>query len=103
MKTIIITLVITLIMVSGIACKEKSDLGEKPPSAAVDTEMTAQTVCPVMGGPIDKSFYTDYEGRRVYFCCQACVDAFKKDPQKYLKNLPAADKLDQKTSAPDAE
>ncbi len=46
--------------------------------------LKAQTVCPVMGGDIDKSVYADYEGRRVYFCCAGCIDDFKADPEKYL-------------------
>lgn len=29
---------------------------------------TAQTVCPVRGDKIDKNVYTDYQGKRVYFC-----------------------------------
>ena len=49
---------------------------------------TAQTQCPVLGGPIDKKVYLDYEGRRVYFCCEMCKTTFLKDPAKYLANLP---------------
>lgn len=47
----------------------------------------AQTVCPVMGGKIDKKFFADHEGRRVYFCCAGCVEPFKKDPEKFVKKL----------------
>lgn len=45
----------------------------------------AQTVCPVMSGKTNPNLYADYQGQRVYFCCPGCVDAFKKDPGKYLK------------------
>ncbi len=44
-----------------------------------------QTICPVLGGPIDKSIYTDYKGYRIYFCCSSCIDDFKKNPEKYMK------------------
>lgn len=47
----------------------------------------AQTTCPVMGGPINKEAFADHEGKRVYFCCPDCIEAFKKEPQKYLKKL----------------
>jgi YHS domain-containing protein len=30
--------------------------------------------------------YQDYKGRRYYFCCAGCPEAFKKDPAKYAKN-----------------
>ncbi len=46
-----------------------------------------QTNCPVMGGKIDKKVYMDYQGRRVYFCCSGCVQAFKKEPDKYIKKM----------------
>ena len=47
----------------------------------------AQENCPVMGNPIDKKVYADYKGKRVYFCCKMCIEAFEKDPDKYLKKF----------------
>jgi len=46
-----------------------------------------QTICPVMGGKINKEIYTDYEGKRVYFCCKGCIGEFKKNPAKHIKKL----------------
>ena len=46
-----------------------------------------QTTCPVMGGKINQDIYADYEGKRVYFCCDACISPFKKDPAKYISKL----------------
>jgi len=48
-----------------------------------------QENCPVMGGKINKSLYTDYNGKRIYFCCNACPEPFKKDPEKYIKKMEA--------------
>lgn len=47
----------------------------------------AQTICPVMGEKINRQFYVDHNGKRIYFCCGQCIDEFKKDPEKYLKKL----------------
>jgi YHS domain-containing protein len=47
----------------------------------------AQKICPVMGEPIDPNVYTDYEGRRIYFCCQSCKATFEKDPEKYVAKV----------------
>lgn len=58
-----------------------------------------QTTCPVSGEKLEeKTVFTDFEGRRVYFCCANCKGKFAKDPQKYLKNLdkPAAAPTDEK-------
>jgi YHS domain-containing protein len=44
--------------------------------------------CPVMPGrPVKEKFFVDYNGKRIYLCCAPCVKAFKKHPEKYLKNL----------------
>lgn len=47
----------------------------------------AQTLCPVMGDPINRKFYVDYKGYRIYFCCSSCPEEFKKNPEKYMKKL----------------
>jgi len=47
----------------------------------------AQTMCPVMGGKIDKAVYFDHAGKRVYFCCAGCPAQFKEDPEKYVKKM----------------
>lgn len=46
-----------------------------------------QTACPVLAGNIDKSVYADYQGKRIYFCCQGCDAEFMKNPEKYMKKL----------------
>jgi len=44
------------------------------------------TVCPVMGDPLDKDAYAFvYEGRQFKFCCDACLEDFQKDPDKFVK------------------
>lgn len=47
-----------------------------------------QTHCPVMGNPIDKKVFTEYRGKKVYFCCPACIEQFLAEPEKYLDKLP---------------
>jgi len=51
---------------------------------AQSQEAGSQTVCPVMGKPIDKEVYADYEGQRVYFCCKKCAAKFQDFPDRYL-------------------
>ncbi len=47
-----------------------------------------QTTCPIMGGAIDKNIFTEYKGKKVYFCCPDCKAKFQADPEKYVANLP---------------
>lgn len=64
---------------------------DEPPQQAAGGEpaVKVQTTCPVMGGNVNKDLYVDHEGKRVYFCCTACIAEFKKDPGKYVTKLQA--------------
>lgn len=54
-----------------------------------------QTTCPVSGEELDdKTHVVDYEGRRLYFCCNKCIKTFNEDPQKVLKSM---DKKEEKS------
>ncbi len=58
------------------------------PGAPADAAAASDTVtCPVLGTKGDKSKMIPYEyqDKTYYFCCQPCVDKFKQDPEKYLK------------------
>lgn len=48
---------------------------------------TPQTMCPVMGNPVNKDVYVDYKGHRVYFCCAGCDGTFLDDPDKFIKEM----------------
>jgi len=50
-------------------------------------EAPNQKMCPVIGGVVSKNVYTDYQGKRIYFCCPPCIPEFKKNPEKYMKKL----------------
>lgn len=50
-------------------------------------ELKPQTICPVMGGEINKNVYLDHQGQRVHFCCESCPKSFAKDPETYLKKM----------------
>jgi YHS domain-containing protein len=53
-----------------------------------------QKTCPISGETLeDRTVFSDYEGRRVYFCCGKCKDKFTANPQEYLKKMdtPAKD------------
>ena len=64
----------------------------KPAAAAAPAQPTAQTAeqtnCPIMGGPINKDIFVEYQGKKVYFCCKGCPDTFLANPEKYLSKLP---------------
>jgi hypothetical protein len=42
-------------------------------------------------GEMGKPITTNYLGQEIKFCCPDCVKDFKKDPDKYMKKLQAAE------------
>ncbi len=92
MLLLIALLVAGLIMVNGCKKSEPAAPPEPSPPAAEPEETAAvtieQTICPVMAGPINKDIFTDYEGKKVYFCCMGCKAKFEAEPQKYIADLP---------------
>ena len=56
-------------------------------SAVAFAKEPNQTKCPVLGNPVNKNVYTDYNGKRIYFCCPPCIKTFKKNPEKYIKQF----------------
>ena len=78
-------LLIGLIVLNG--CK-KTEPSETAKTETVAAEAIVQTMCPMEGTPIDKNFYTEYKGKKVYFCCADCIAKFEKEPEKYVGKLP---------------
>jgi Cu+-exporting ATPase len=70
-------------------CKSEPQPGKPStaPAAVMPKAEIAQKLCPVTGELINRNIFVDYDGRRIYFCCDMCPAQFKKDPEKFLKKL----------------
>jgi YHS domain-containing protein len=84
-------LIVTLLVISS--CQKKTEPAAAPPAPVTEanTAVSAaveQTMCPVMVMAIDKNIFTEYQGKKVYFCCPGCKGKFEKEPEKYLDKLP---------------
>lgn len=66
-------------------CEKCIEKVEKDPVVYLDKMegRKTQSTCPVMGGEIDKSAFSVYQGQKVYYCCPGCEKKFKADPAKY--------------------
>lgn len=62
-----------------------ADEAKEEVKKATPIELKNQTLCPVMGGEIDSTIYTDIQGQRVYHCCPMCTKDLKADPDKFFK------------------
>jgi YHS domain-containing protein len=91
-KTFFLTAGLTIIcLLVTIGCQKKTKPAAPPPTAEANVAAAAeveQKICPVMELPIDKSVFTIYQGKKVYFCCTNCKAEFEKNPEKYLSKLP---------------
>ena len=64
-------------------------LAQEPAADAKAGQEVVQSTCPVMlGNKIDPNIYTEYRGKKVYFCCAKCKAAFEANPERYLDRLP---------------
>ena len=81
MKQVILVMVAAM----GTSC---ASVRETSGTEGLKPEPGLQTTCPVMEGKrINSRLYVDYQGYRIYVCCNPCVKAFRKNPEKYLKRL----------------
>jgi len=44
----------------------------------------------VLGGDLGPAVEIHHNGQLIKLCCKSCVAKFNRDPEKYLKKLPAA-------------
>lgn len=79
-------LLVGLVLVSG--CEKESEPAAPPETKEVASAVGEQTTCPVMAGAINKTMFTEYKGKKVYFCCPGCKEKFEKEPEKYIAKLP---------------
>ena len=61
-------------------------------NAKVEAMPNGQKICPVMGQPVDPNVFVEYQGKKVYFCCDDCKADFLKNPEKYIAKLPQFEK-----------
>lgn len=78
----------------GFCCPNCKGKAEKEADAIallfgdLEKAFTLQTDCPVSGKKINIEKVVEHDGKKVYFCCGGCPDAFKADPAKYSAKLP---------------
>ena len=90
-RMILILLVVTVFAVAVSSQLAYASCGMCKTKAAEkygDGEIINQS-CPVMGGKVDNDtlYKAEYKGKQIGFCCSACVEKFKENPNKYMKKI----------------
>ena len=83
------------IFAGGVCSAQEKAMPESMPEATMESEQATDavnvgnTICPVSGETIDESTKATYEykGKVYNFCCAACIDTFKADPEKYISKV----------------
>lgn len=69
--------------------RAEAQLAAWPTEVPIYKNAEGAVVCPVMKAeikkPEDAVGHQDFEGKRYYFCCGGCPEAFKAEPAKYAK------------------
>ena len=96
-KVCIVAVCAAIILVYGCGSKETQQGAESKAAVEQQAQETAaesgtqelkpQTVCPVMGGQIDKSMYVEKDGKRIYMCCEHCREGLTKNFEENVKKL----------------
>jgi len=86
-----LSIMVAMLLVASLTAFAVEEKQEQQQEAKKDApmELTNQTLCPVMGGKIDSTVYTDIQGQRVYHCCPMCSAKLTKDPDTYFKKAAA--------------
>ena len=77
-------------MMLGAGLLLAADDEKKGPTTAPTTQATpVNKYCAVMGEDhaVDPKVTVQHKGKTVGFCCPDCIDAFKKDPDKYVAKM----------------
>jgi YHS domain-containing protein len=90
MKTFLSAVFMIAVLFFMDGCKKQSPSPAAPPTEVNAAALASgeQTICPVMGAPVDKNIFIEYQGKKVYFCCTQCKGEFEKNPENYLTKLP---------------
>jgi YHS domain-containing protein len=65
-------------------------------SAGSTSSTVVNTMCPVMGNPVDTAVTTEWQGKTYAFCCPSCIKRFTKNPERWTAQ---SDKMEAKSDS----
>lgn len=95
MKIITLTFVLGIMLVSIAVANEQEKKGHHHMNMTEEMSMEDMKeedqidgmICPIMGGPVSKKVFTEYKGKKYYFCCPGCIEEFNSKPEFYKRKL----------------
>ena len=73
--------------------QESTPAGDESSAAKTPAVTLVNTVCPMMGGPVDQAVTVEWNGKTVGFCCASCIPGWEElsDEEKASKLAAAAE------------
>jgi len=95
MKFAVVTSLFILALAVSVLLADAKEAAKKSPTTgpattqAVATTQSVNKYCAVMGPDdlVDPKYNLLYKDQVIGFCCEECVDTFKKKPEKYVKKM----------------
>lgn len=57
------------------------------PAEAIQVVDAGNKICPVSRDKVTGKHFVEHNGKRYGLCCPMCANKFKKNPEKYLKQM----------------
>ena len=86
----LLALLVPCLLAAADAPKKPADKKPSPVNA----------VCPVSDHDADAAHTATHQGKLIAFCCEECVDSFKKSPDKFMKKVEAEQAKNKKSEKP---
>jgi YHS domain-containing protein len=91
-KVVLLSLIVLSVCLISVAAQaqeqNKKPMMNQMPKQSGQAMNVGNMICPVDGikmGDMGAGMQYEYKGKVYNFCCAACLEAFKKDPEKYVK------------------
>lgn len=81
------TLILALLALAPAAASQQAKPAAQPAEPAVKAEkmLAAQTTCPISGETLEnKDHFVDYQGHRIYTCCDKCIAKVAAFPDYFI-------------------
>lgn len=93
LSSIVCTVLSVTLTAAGAAPAKQAPARKDAPAKKDDAKnKPINAKCPVMDEAIDPKVTTVHEKKLIGFCCESCIDDFRKEPAKYLKKIAAEKK-----------
>jgi len=90
-KIYFVVMVLSILLVANnqIVKAQNSQVDTKTSADILESQDVGNKICPVSGDKIieETKSTIEYKGKVYNLCCPACIDEFKKDPDKYIEKV----------------